>query len=254
MIWTGLVQVKVMDGWIEGWWRDEWMNGGLDGSPPPPNQAMLSAAPGSNIHLAWCIPELETLMWFVGESRWQVHGSALLTDRAGASGVAHNNSQRLSPPFFLFRRSIYIMPPKPIFNTHQQEQFFFFSPSLSLISMFILQDCTRKHSACWHSAQSYLPPHLLFCCSSCFLALSVLSTLSPCASLLSYFITLTPTPITLLHMPLNWSPIILWLLFAPSITAVTLPLTLLPRLPLIGNSASHGLAVGVISYSKSIHI
>lgn len=90
---------------------------------------MLSAAPGSNIHLAWCIPELETLMWFVGESRWQVHGSALLTDRAGASGVVHNNSQRLSPPFFLFRRSIYITPLIPIFNTHRHEQFFF---SLSL--------------------------------------------------------------------------------------------------------------------------
>lgn len=86
---------------------------------------MLSAAPGSNIHLAWCIPELETLMWFVGESRWQVHGSALLTDRAGASGVVHNNSQRLSPPFFLFRRSIYITPLIPIFNTHRHEQFFF---------------------------------------------------------------------------------------------------------------------------------
>lgn len=54
-------------------------------------------------------------------------------------------------------------------------------------------------------------------------------------------------------MPLNWSPIILWLLFAPSVIAVTLPfLTLLPRLPLIGNHASRGLAaVGVMSYSKS---
>lgn len=98
--------------------------------------------------------------------------------------------------------------------------------------------------------------HLLFCCPSCFLALSVLLTLSPCASLLSYFITLTPAPTTLLHMPLNWSPIILWLLFAPSIIAVTLPfLTLLPRLPLIGNLASRGPAtVGVMSYSKSIHL
>lgn len=54
-------------------------------------------------------------------------------------------------------------------------------------------------------------------------------------------------------MPLNWSPIILWLLFAASIIAVTLPLlTLLPHLPLIGNLASRGpAAVGVMSYSKS---
>lgn len=205
---------------------------------PLPHQDMLSAAPRSNIHLAWCIPELETLMWFVGESRWQVHGSALLTDRAGASGVVHNNSQRLSPPFSLFHRSIYITPPKPIFNTPPTRTvFFFFSFPLSLISMFLPQDCTGKHSACWHSARRYLPPHLLFCCPSSFLAPSVLLTLSPCESLLSYFITLTPTPTTLLHMPLNWSPIILWLLFAPSIIAVTLPL--LPLLPPV--SISHWL-------------
>lgn len=59
----------------------------------------------------------------MGESRWQVHGSTLLTDRAGASGVVHNNTQRPSLPFPLFRRSIYITPPKPIFNTHPHEQF-----------------------------------------------------------------------------------------------------------------------------------
>lgn len=57
-------------------------------------------------------------------------------------------------------------------------------------------------------------------------------------------------------MPLNWSPIILWLLFAPSIIPVSLPLlTLLPRLPLIGNLVSRGLptvsSVGMMSYSKS---
>lgn len=54
-------------------------------------------------------------------------------------------------------------------------------------------------------------------------------------------------------MPLNLSPIILWLLFAASIIAATLPLlTLLPRLTLIGNLVSRGpAAVGVMSYSKS---
>lgn len=71
--------------------------------------------------------------------------------------------------------------------------------------------------------------------------------------LLSYFIILTPAPTTLLHMPLNWSPIILWLLFAPSIFAVSLLLlTLFGCLPLIGNLVSRGpAAVGVMSYSKS---
>lgn len=57
-----------------------------------------SGLSGSNIHLAWCIPGLETLMWFVGKSRWQVHGSTLLTDSAGASGRVHNNTKCLSPP------------------------------------------------------------------------------------------------------------------------------------------------------------
>lgn len=59
-----------------------------------------SGLSGSNIHLAWCIPGLETLMWFVGKSRWQVHGSTLLTDSAGASGRVHNNTKCLSPPPF----------------------------------------------------------------------------------------------------------------------------------------------------------
>lgn len=59
-----------------------------------------SGLSGSNIHLAWCIPGLETLMWFVGKSRWQVHGSTLLTDSAGASGRVHNNTECLSPPPF----------------------------------------------------------------------------------------------------------------------------------------------------------
>lgn len=162
---------------------------------------MLSAAPGSNIHLAWCIPELETLMWFVGESRWQVHGSALLTDRAGASGVVHNNSQRLSPPFFLFRRSIYITPPKPIFNTHQHEQFFFFSLSLSLISMFIPQDCTGKHSACWHSAQLSASPSLVLL--SLLFSHSLFSSyfVSMCISTVLFHYTHSCSHNTLAHAP-----------------------------------------------------
>lgn len=130
-----------MGGWMDHVWpQKSWI---ASAPPSPPlHQAMLSAAPGSNIHLAWCIPELETLMWFVGESRWQVHGSALLTDRVGASGVVHNNSQRLSPPFSLFRRSIYITPPKPIFNTPPTRAFFFFfSPPLPDINV----STTRLH-------------------------------------------------------------------------------------------------------------
>lgn len=79
----------------------------------------LSAAPGSNIHLAWCIPGLETLMWFVGESRWQVHGSTLLTDSAGASGRVHNNIECLSPPSFpLFSNHIPTTLPSTCTHSH----------------------------------------------------------------------------------------------------------------------------------------
>lgn len=79
----------------------------------------LSAAPGSNIHLAWCIPGLETLMWFVGESRWQVHGSTLLTDSAGASGRVHNNTECFSPPSFpLFSNHIPTTQPSTCTHTH----------------------------------------------------------------------------------------------------------------------------------------
>lgn len=44
----------------------------------------LSVDPGANIHLAWCIPAPATLMWFVGESRWRVHGWMQLDDSGGA--------------------------------------------------------------------------------------------------------------------------------------------------------------------------
>lgn len=89
----------------------------------------LSAAPGSNIHLAWCIPGLETLMWFVGESRWQVHGSTLLTDSAGASGRVHNNTECLSPPSFALLSKHTTYPPPTLPSTHTQTDitFFFFS-------------------------------------------------------------------------------------------------------------------------------
>lgn len=71
----------------------------------------LSAAPESNIHLAWCIPGLETLMWFVGDSRWQVHGSTLLTDSAGASGRVNNNTECLSAPSSLLLSNHTSYPP-----------------------------------------------------------------------------------------------------------------------------------------------
>ena len=103
-------------GWMDHVWpQKSWVARGAF-SP-----SGLSAAPGSNIHLAWCIPGLETLMWFVGESRWQVHGSTLLTDSAGASGRVHNNTECLSPPSFalLSKHTSYPhIPPNPTINTH----------------------------------------------------------------------------------------------------------------------------------------
>ena len=36
-------------------------------------------------------------MWFVGESRWRVHGSTPLTDRGSASGRVQNNTEFFNP-------------------------------------------------------------------------------------------------------------------------------------------------------------
>lgn len=168
------------------------------------HQSVLSAAPGSNIHLAWCIPGLETLMWFVGESRWQVHGSTLLTDSAGASSAVRNNTQWPSHPFSLFRQRIYIITWN-LLSAHTHTPFFF--PG----SMFIPGDCTGSHSACWHSAQLSTISLPISCFPSFSLSLlfsasfSLHLSLSVCASPLSYFITLTPAPATHLHKPLNSS-------------------------------------------------
>lgn len=93
-----------------------------------------------------CIPGLETLMWFVGESRWQVHGSTPLTDSAGASGRVHNNTECLSPPSFplLSKHTSY---PQTLPSTHRHT----FSDSNVLVPV----DCTRNRSGCWHSARHY---------------------------------------------------------------------------------------------------
>lgn len=71
----------------------------------------------------------------MGESRWQVHGSTLLTDSAGASGRVHNNTECLSPPSFALLSKHTSYPPQPYHqHTHAHTQtditFFFF-----LISM-----------------------------------------------------------------------------------------------------------------------
>lgn len=200
----------------DGWIMSDHKSVGLHRAVSPSG---LSAAPGSNIHLAWCIPGLETLMWFVGESRWQVHGSTLLTDSAGASGRVHNNTECLCPPSFslLSKHTSY---PK-LFHQHTH------ALSFSDVNMLVPGDCARNRSRCWHSAQHYQSSDLLFSTlfySQCFCAfsfhasLSLPLTLSLYTSPLSYFITLTPTPATLMHMPLDSSPIILWLSFTPSIT------------------------------------
>lgn len=139
---------------------------------------MLSTAPGSNIHLAWCIPELETLMWFVGESRWQVHGSTLLTDRAGASGMVHNNSQRLSPPFFpLPSKHIHHAPETYFQHTPTQAFFFFFFPDINVYTARLHREPFGMLT--FSSALSVSPSLVL---------LSLLCCLS--LSLLTYFVSM----------------------------------------------------------------
>lgn len=158
----------------------------------------LSAAPGSNIHLAWCIPGLETLMWFVGESRWQVHGSTLLTDSAGASGRVHNNTECLSPPSFCIL-SNHTSYPLTLPSAHI---FLFFFFSYHCAGAGILQrepfDMLTHRSVL--SVLRSLVSSLFF--PQCLLLFSVhasLSLTSYClcflyTSSLSYFITVTPTP------------------------------------------------------------
>lgn len=178
------------------------------------HQSVLSAGPVSNIHLAWCIPGLETLMWFVGESRWQVHGSTLLTDSAGASSMVRSNTQWPSLPFSLFCQRIYIIN-RNLLSAHT---LFFF-----LVSMFIPGDCTGSHSACWHSAQlssislpiSCFPPFsqsLLFSAS-----FSLYLSLCMCISSVLFHYTHSCSLYTLAQAPQLIHPIILWLLFTPSI-------------------------------------
>lgn len=148
------------------------------------SQSGLSAAPGSNIHLAWCIPGLETLMWFVGESRWQVHGSTLLTDSAGASGRLHNNTQCLGPPFFLFCRSIPHTPKTYHRHTHTHTHIFFF--------WYQCVGTRRLHREPFGSCDLLFSTLVSSHCPFRFHAsLSVPLTSFLYASLLSYFITLT---------------------------------------------------------------
>lgn len=146
-----------------------------------------------NIHLAWCIPRLETLMWFVGESRWEVHGSTLLTDGTGANGQLHNNAQCLSSPS--------VLPDIPV------------NVRILRREPFGVLKYGGAPSAVWFSCFPPFRWSFSWFCPSSFPPLCGL-----CTSPLSYFIILTPTPARLMHMPLDWSHIILWLPFAPSIT------------------------------------
>lgn len=157
----------------DGWIMSDHKRVGLHRAFSPSG---LSAAPGSNIHLAWCIPGLETLMWFVGESRWQVHGSTLLTDSAGASGRVHNNTECLSPPSFplLSKHTSYPQPYHQ--HTHTHIHFLF-----SDINVLVPGDCRRNRSGCWHSAQHYQSCNLLFSTlfsSQCFCPFSFHAPLS----------------------------------------------------------------------------
>lgn len=164
---------------------------GLHGAFSPSG---LSAASGSNIHLAWCIPGLETLMWFVGDSRWQVHGSTLLTDSAGASGRVNNNRECLSSPSFLLLSYYTSSPPTPP-SAHTGTDFPF-----SDINVLVPGDCQRNHSGCWHSAQHYQSCNLLFSTlflSQCFCPCSFHSCLTqPFLCLCTHLVCLTP-----LHSP-----------------------------------------------------
>lgn len=212
----GMGEVKGMDGWI----MSDHKRVGLHKAFSPSG---LSAAPESNIHLAWCIPGLETLMWFVGDSRWQVHGSTLLTDSAGASGRVNNNTECLSPPSSLLLSNHTSYPPtlpSTQMQKHTHTDFLF-------INVLVPGDCQRNHSWCWHSAQKYQSCNLLFstlflshsfCPSAFHASLTLPLTLSLYTSCLSYFITLSRTPTTLTRMPLDSSHILLWLSFTPSIT------------------------------------
>lgn len=152
-----------------------------------------SGLSGSNIHLAWCIPGLETLMWFVGKSRWQVHGSTLLTDSAGASGRVHNNTECLSPP------------PFPRLSNH--------TSYLNLcINMYIFSFSDITLATGQLQQELFVLQFLVFQ-SHCLCPVLSASHRSP----LSYFITLTPTGHTHAHTLWLFS-IILWLAFTPSIT------------------------------------
>lgn len=150
------------------WWREQQEGGGKgDGWIMSDHKRVglhrafspsgLSAAPGSNIHLAWCIPGLETLMWFVGESRWQVHGSTLLTDSAGASGRVHNNTECLSPPSFPLPSN---HSPNPTINTHADTRRHTFSSCD--ITVLVPGGCRGTGWGCWLSARHYQSYNLLF--------------------------------------------------------------------------------------------
>lgn len=90
----------------------------------------------------------------MGESRWQVHGSTLLTDSAGASGRVHNNTKWLSPPSF-FRQSKHASYPQP-YHHHTHTRVFLF-----LISICWHQEITQGN--CRDAdIQLYQPCDLLF--------------------------------------------------------------------------------------------
>ncbi len=176
----------------DGWITSDHKRVGLHRAFSPSG---LSAAPGSNIHLAWCIPGLETLMWFVGESRWQVHGSTLLTDSAGASGRVHNNTECLSPPSFplLSKHTSY---PQPY---HQHARFIF-----SDINVLVPGDCRRnRHSAqlTFSSALSVLQS-LVF---QSFLLSMFLSLLFPCLPLSTSYSVSVHISSVLLHYTHSYS-------------------------------------------------
>lgn len=141
-----------------------------------------SGLSGSNIHLAWCIPGLETLMWFVGKSRWQVHGSTLLPDSAGASGRLHNNTDCLSAP--PTPRSLPPRDPPPFPYLYNYTAY----PSstnahiycLFYIGALVLKNWRRNHLRVWHSAQLYWSCNLLYftlLCSLCFCPFSSFASL-----------------------------------------------------------------------------
>lgn len=110
-------------------------------------------------------------MWFVGESRWRVHGSTPLADRGSASGRVQNNTEFFNP---------LILPPSTR-ATH--------SPLDITESLPRLQDSYRHCSASQRT--------LSFCLSSLF-------SVSPLSH--SHCLILSSTPLSLSHIHFPLSP------------------------------------------------